>query len=134
MDWMKTYHEDHKSVLILLAKFTGNVMDLKAGLSTPNTFVEFREFADIINNVIIPHFKNEETNVYREVSKTGPAGADFVAKMLREHEELYTLFDTYVTAVEAQDSAAIIEISSRLDHILRHHIMKEEDHLPSFLK
>jgi len=134
MDWMKTYHEDHKSVMILLAKFTGNVMDLKAGMSTPNTIVEFKEFADIINNVIIPHFKSEETTIYAEIKKKSPAGSDFIDDMLQEHEELYSLFDAYITAVEAQDTTIIIDISTRLEHVLRHHIIKEEDHLPSFLK
>jgi len=134
MDWMKTYHEDHKSVLVLLAKFTGNILDLKAGLSTPYTFVEFKEFADVINNVIIPHFKKEETTIYAEIRKKSPAGSDFIDEMLREHEELYTLFDAYAHAVEIQDTEKIIAISSRLDHVLRHHIMKEEDQLGSFLK
>lgn len=83
MDWMKTYHEDHKSVLVLLAKFTGNILDLKAGLSTPYTFVEFKEFADVINNVIIPHFKKEETTIYAEIRKKSPAGSDFIDEMLR---------------------------------------------------
>lgn len=63
MDWLKVYHDDHKAVLVLLAKFEGNILDLRAGLATPNTFVEFKEFGDVIRNVILPHFKSEESKV-----------------------------------------------------------------------
>ena len=133
MDWLKIYHQDHKTVLVLLAKFTGNVLDLKAGLSTPHTFVEFREFTDVIKNVIIPHFQGEETGLYKQVIETGPSGREFINHMLKEHEKLYVLFEVFTTAVANEDTQKIIEISTDLDDMLRRHIMKEEDDLPKFL-
>ncbi|PKM82692.1 MAG: hypothetical protein CVU89_04110 [Firmicutes bacterium HGW-Firmicutes-14] len=134
MDWMKNYHEDHKAVLILLAKLEGNILDLKAGLATPNTFVEFQEFGDVIRNVIIPHFKNEEEDIYVRVSDTGIKGREFIDKMLQEHEALYALFDNYLEAVKKKDTGSLVEVSGTLDQVLRHHIIKEEDDLPEFLE
>lgn len=53
--------------------------------------------------------------------------------MLQEHELLYSLFDLYLIAVEEEDTDKIIGIADKLDHVLRHHIIKEEDYLPKFL-
>lgn len=133
MNWLKTYHEDHKSVLLLLAKFEGNIMSLKAGQDTPNTYTEFTEFGDVIKNVIIPHFKNEETDIYKTISESGPAGKNFTDRMLNEHDALYELFDHYLAAVEAKDKDKLIEISERLEKILHHHILQEEDELPKIM-
>ncbi|HWI54058.1 MAG TPA: hemerythrin domain-containing protein [Desulfobacteria bacterium] len=127
---MKVYHDDHKEVLLLLAKLEGNVMDLKAGYPSPNPYLEFEEFAQVIENVIIPHFKNEEVTVYKDVSGHGPEEQEFIKKMLMEHDALYTVFDQYFRAVKERDNQKMIEISGTLIHVLRHHILREEDDLP----
>lgn len=134
MDWLKNYHEDHKSVLLLLAKFEGNIMSLRAGQETPHTFVEFREFGDVIKNVIIPHFNNEEIGIYKAISESGPAGKSFIDKMLNEHNALYELFDDYLAAVETKDKDKLIAISERLEKILQHHILQEEDEIPKIME
>lgn len=130
MEWLQAYHDDHKGVLLLLAKLEGNVMDLKAGYPSPNPYLEFEEFEQVIKNVIIPHFKHEEVTVYNEVSRYGPEEQAFIEKMLMEHDALYSVFEQYFTAVEKRDDKKIIEISGTLIHVLRHHILKEEDELP----
>ena len=134
MNWLKGYHDDHKSVLLLLAKFEGNILSLKAGQATPHIFTEFEEFGDVIKNVIIPHFKSEETGIYLTVSESGPTGKSFIDKMLNEHNALYELFDNYLSAVEAEDNEKLIEISNRLEHVLRRHIIKEEDEIPKIME
>ena len=134
MDWLKTFHDDHKDVLILLAKLEGNVMDLKAGLDTPNTFVEFREFGDIIKNVLLPHFKQEETGIYKKVGEYGSDERTFIDNMLQEHEALYSLFAQYLKAVDDLDKGKLIEIGATLGSVLTHHITKEEDTLPHMVK
>lgn len=134
MNWLKNYHEDHKSVLLLLAKFEGNIMSLKAGQETPHTFVEFHEFGDVIKNVIIPHFKDEETGIYKTISESSPAGKSFIEKMLNEHNALYELFDHYLAAVDTKGNDKLIEISERLEKILHHHILQEEDEIPKILE
>lgn len=133
MDWLKGYHEDHKSVLLLLAKLEGNVMDLKAGFPAPDPYMEFEEFADVIRNVIIPHFKNEESTVYQQVAESSPEGQAFINRMLKEHNALYLLFEKYFRAVSLRDNSLIIELSGKLDTVLRHHILAEEDELPKLL-
>lgn len=133
MDWLQVYHDDHKGVLLLLAKLEGNIMDLKAGYPSPNPYLEFEEFAQVIKNVIIPHFKNEEITVYNETSEVGPEEQAFIKKMLMEHEALYSVFDKYFEAVEERDNQKIIELSGTLIHVLRHHISKEEDELPNLV-
>ncbi|MHB9095028.1 MAG: hemerythrin domain-containing protein [Eubacteriales bacterium] len=134
MDWLKTYHEDHKAVLVLLAKFEGNILDLKAGLTTPNIFSEFEEFGDVITNVVIPHFKKEETGVYKQIAELNPEGKEFIQKMLEEHRALFSLFNLYVHAVETKDTEKLIEIGNRLEQVLRHHIVQEEDEVPKFIR
>lgn len=133
MDWLKAYHDDHKAVLLLLAKLEGNVMDLKAGYPSPNPYLEFEEFADVIKNVITPHFKNEEVTVYKDVAGTSEEGQAFIEKMLQEHKALYSLFEQYINAIEERDDNKIVEVSGTLIHVLRHHILKEEDEMPKLL-
>lgn len=133
MDWMKTYHEDHESVLILLAKVEGNILDLQAGMATPNTYLEFQEFLDIIRNVIIPHFRDEEKTVYKNAVNLKPDLHEFVQAMLNDHEQMYVMFNEFGDAVEKKNSEKIISISGKLVHILRHHIIKEEKHLPELI-
>lgn len=134
MNWLKNYHEDHKSVLLLLAKFEGNIMSFRAGQDTPHTFVEFREFGDVIKNVLIPHFKSEEAGLYQTISESGPSGKAFIDRMLHEHDALYILFDQYLTAVEATDKDKLVEISDKLEKVLRHHILQEEDEIPKIME
>lgn len=133
MNWLKTYHEDHLSVLVLLAKLEGNIMSLRAGQDTPHLFIEFNEFGDVIKNVIIPHFKNEETKIYKTISESGADGKKFIDVMLQEHNALYELFDRYFAAVETKNNDEIIETSEIIEKVLRHHIIKEEDEIPKFI-
>lgn len=133
MNWLQVYQDDHKGVLLLLAKLEGNIMDLKTGYPSPNPYLEFEEFAQVIKNVIIPHFKNEEVTVYKEVTTVGPEEQVFIKNMLMEHEALYSVFDQYFKAIEERDNQKIIEISGTLIHVLRHHILKEEDELPKLM-
>ncbi len=133
MNWLKVYQDDHKAVLLLLAKLEGNIMDLKAGYPSPNPYLEFEEFAHVIKDVIIPHFKNEEVTVYKDVSEAGPEEQSFIKNMLMEHKALYSVFDQFFNAVEERDNQKIIEISGTLIQVLRHHIIKEEDELPKLM-
>lgn len=130
MNWLKNYHEDHLSVLVLLAKLEGIVMSLKAGQDTPHIFIEFHEFGDVIKNVIIPHFKNEEVGIYKTISESGPEGQKFIDKMLNEHYALYELFNEYFAAVEAKNKEELIMISEKMEKILQHHIIQEEEEVP----
>lgn len=134
MNWLKNYHEDHMAVLLLLAKFEGNIMSLRAGQATPNTFTEFTEFGDVIKGVVIPHFKSEETGIYKNISESGPDGKEFIDNMLQEHIALYKLFDQYLAAVEALDNDKLIEISDTLEKVLRHHIHQEEEEIPKIME
>lgn len=134
MNWLKTYHDDHDSVLVLLAKLEGNIKDLQSGQDTPNIFTEFVEFGDVIKDVWIPHFKREETGVYQTIANSGPEGEKFIDFMLREHQALYKLFDQYFAAVESRDKGKLIEISNTLEKVLRHHVHQEEERVPQFLE
>lgn len=130
MDWLDNYQDDHKAVLLLLAKLEGNLQYLKSGTETPNVYAEFREFADVVKNVIIPHFKSEETGIYKDIRKLEAEGTHFADDMIKEHNVLYPLFERFVTAVEAEDKEKLIEAGDLLIQVLSHHILKEEDEMP----
>jgi len=130
LDWLKNYHEDHEAVLLLLAKLEGNMLYFKTGMETPHTFMEFKEFADVIKNVIIPHFKSEESGVYKDVGDYDQKGRQFADLMIQEHEALYPLFESYMEAVEAKDKEKLLDIGGKMEAVLRHHILKEEREMP----
>lgn len=134
MDWLSNYQEDHKAVLLLLAKMEGNIQYLKAGTETPNTFVEFEEFADVVRDVIIPHFKSEEDGIYKDIRELEAEGKKFADDMVTEHEVLYPLFEKFSAAVKNRDREKLIEAGGLLIQVLTHHILKEEDEMPRLFR
>lgn len=134
MEWIENYHEDHKAVLIMLAKLEGNILDLKHGMATPNSMLEFQEFGEIIKTVILPHFKNEEKTIYPEASAVDDEMRLYIKDMYEEHNKLYKAFDQYQQAVEAGDNEQIIASGLQITELLRQHILKEEDEIPNMLR
>ena len=53
-----------------------------------NVIWELKEFVEIVNNVIIPHFKAEEIGVYPEALRVS-GDKDFITGMYEEHNILY---------------------------------------------
>ena len=99
MLWLNRFQEDHMAVVRLLAKLEGNLKDLEYGEAGVNAIWDLREFAEIIRNVIIPHFKNEEKTVYPKASGVGGEARKFMTGMCEEHEDLYVAFEGFFKAL-----------------------------------
>lgn len=134
MSWLKRYHDDHMSVLTLLAGLEGNIKDFELGLDRPYMMTEFEEIGKIIKEIIIPHFHNEEKNIYPKVAEKDEDGKTFINNMLEEHQQLYATFEDYLHALENNDKQKLMESGKIIVNILRGHIIKEEKYIPYFLK
>jgi len=97
--WLSRFHDDHMAVVRLLPKLEGNLKDLEHGEAGVNAIWDLREFAEIIRNVIIPHFKNEEKTVYPKASGVGEEAQKFMTGMYKEHEDLYEAFEGFFKAL-----------------------------------
>mgnify|MGYP000881671980 CR=1 FL=1 len=64
MSWLQLFHDEHTALYFILPKFEGNLKDIEHGEAGENVIWELREFAEIIKDVLIPHFREEEKNVY----------------------------------------------------------------------
>lgn len=127
MSWLEHYHEDHMSVLLLVEKLEGNIKYLEAGQAGPNIIFEFKEFGDVLREVIIPHFKNEETGIYPAVAKINAAANSFINAMLEDHAVLYKAFDEFLAGLEPADFERLKAAGGEIIPVLRRHIHKEEE-------
>lgn len=101
MLWLNRFHDDHMAVVRILPRLEGTLKDIEYGEAGPNAVWDLKEFADLIKNVIIPHFKEEEKIVYPRASSVDKAGHDFILTMYDEHNELYEAFDGFIKIIEA---------------------------------
>jgi len=99
MLWLNRFHEDHMAVVRLLAKLEGNLKDIEYGEAGVNAIWDLREFAELIKNVIIPHFKDEEKIVYPKASGVNEEGHHFIAGMYDEHTALYEAFEGFLKSL-----------------------------------
>lgn len=132
MSWMNRYHEDHMSVLTLLAGLEGNIKDLEIGQDRPYMMIEFEEIGKIINNIIIPHFRQEEKSIYPKVASQNDNGKTFIEHMLEEHQKLYVAFEAYLRSLENKDNQGLINSGKIIVEVLKNHIIKEEKAIPNF--
>lgn len=136
MSWLKRFHDEHASVDIVLTKLGGNLKDIEHGESGANVIWELKEFADIIKNVIIPHFKAEEKEVYPKASKLSE-DKEFIAGLYDEHNLLYDAFEGFISAMgkenlgtELQQGNKLAQIISRSRNIDKIEAPKNLDQLP----
>lgn len=101
MLWMNRFHDDHMAVVRILPKLEGILKDIEHGEAGLNAVWELKEFEDLITNVIIPHFKDEEKDVYPLASSVDKEGHDFMLKMYSEHNDLYEAFNGFSKALES---------------------------------
>ncbi len=134
INWIDNYHEDHMAVLRLLAKLDGNIKEIDMGTKRQHVDMEFKEFADVIKDVIIPHFKQEESGIYARINEVSEKHQNFIKNMLDEHERLYLVFDQYITAADPLEEQAIIEPAKTIIEVLERHIKKEEEAIPILAK
>lgn len=99
MFWLNRFHDDHMAVVRLLAKLEGNLKDLEHGEAGVNAIWDLREFAEVIRDVIIPHFKNEEKTTYPKASGVGEEAREFMMGMYKEHDDLYEAFEGFFKAL-----------------------------------
>jgi hemerythrin-like domain-containing protein len=130
MTWIDHYREDHKAVLLLLAKLDGNIREIEKGQARPNNMLEFEEFGEVIKKVIIPHFKGEEDEIYPNLVQINPSAAKFVEDMLGEHHKLHQAFGDFLEATEQARQEKLVQSGKVLLQLLKKHIEKEEDVIP----
>lgn len=100
MIWMEKFHDDHMAILGVLPKLEGNLMDIEHGEAGRNVIWELQEFADLIKNVLIPHFNEEDKVVYPLAASVSEGGRLFIEGMNNEHRLLYQAFGGYVQAMK----------------------------------
>ncbi|WP_366924672.1 hemerythrin domain-containing protein [Metallumcola ferriviriculae] len=130
MSWVKHYHDDHMAVMRLLAKLEGNIKEIEMGEKRTHLNLELEEFARVIREVIIPHFKHEETGIYARIAEVSEEERDFINRMLEEHRRLYVAFEDYLSAVDSLDEAKLAAAGKIIIDILAKHIKKEELVIP----
>jgi len=126
MSWMKRFHNDHMFLIQYLPKFDGNLKDLEFGLAGNDVRWELREFADLIKNVVRPHFEAEEKGTYVEAAGLSEETGKFIEEMTAEHRTLYVAFDGFNEAVDKFDQENIVSHGKKIISLLQGHIEKEE--------
>lgn len=130
MDWMERFKEDHLKVLQLCDKLEGIVKDIKVGIATPNVMYDLKEFLEIIEKMIIPHFQKEEEKIYPEIAqKTGEEA--YINEMYEDHRKLYQHFAVFQEGTKKNDLSLLTTAGAEIAELLRHHIYKEEKELPN---
>ncbi|NMA53003.1 MAG: hemerythrin domain-containing protein [Peptococcaceae bacterium] len=109
MDWLKRFHDDHAAIVLMLSKLEGNLRDIEHGEAGGNVLWELKEFSDMFNHVVVPHFKEEEVSVYpRLAAGAGEELSKLVDSLYEEHNQLYEAFDGF--AKSFQDAAPLAEM------------------------
>lgn len=126
MSWLQRFHDEHTALFAILPKLEGNLKDIEHGEAGENVIWELREFARIIKDVIIPHFRDEEKNAYPKASQASEEGEKFIAEMYEEHTLLYETFEGFITSLgqeagmgtyplEGESPARLISLSKNFD-------------------
>ncbi|MDD3653796.1 MAG: hemerythrin domain-containing protein [Desulfotomaculaceae bacterium] len=100
MLWMGKFHKEHLAITGILPKLEGNLMEIEHGEAGHNVIWELLEFADLIKNVLIPHFNEEDNVVYPQAASVSEESRAFIEGMNEEHELLYQAFDGYLQAID----------------------------------
>lgn len=99
MLWLNRFHDDHMAVVRILPKLEGTLKDIEYGEAGVNAIWDLREFVELIKNVIIPHFKDEEKIVYPKASGVDEDAHTFILGMYDEHNSLYEAFEGFFQAL-----------------------------------
>ena len=100
MDWLKRFHNDHAALVRILSKLEGNLKDIEYGEAGVNVIWELREFVELVHNVVIPHFKAEEENIYPRLAIDASEGSSgFISGLYEEHNQLYEAFEGFAEAL-----------------------------------
>lgn len=99
MLWQQRFHDEHTALFSILPKLEGNLKDIEHDEAGENVIWELREFAQIIKDVIIPHFQDEEKNIYPKASQSSEEGKEFIAGMYEEHNLLYETFEGFLKSL-----------------------------------
>lgn len=134
MNWLEGYHDDHMSVLLLLEKLEGNIQYLETGQAAPNMIYDFMEFGDVLREVIIPHFRDEEERIYPPLAKINAAAKSFVDAMLEDHVVLHKAFNEFLAGLEAVDFDRLKAAGRQIIPVLQKHIQKEEELVPQLAR
>jgi len=116
VDWLKRFHDDHEAIILMLSKLEGNLKDIEHGEVGSNVLWDLKEFSDMFNHVVVPHFKAEEASVYpRLAAGAGEELRKLIDTLYEEHNQLYEAFDGFAKSfqgaapfAELRDNAHLI--------------------------
>lgn len=117
MRWLKKFHDEHAAVQFVLFKLEGNLKDIEHNVSGANVIWELKEFVDIINNVIIPHFKAEEKDIYPEALRLSE-DKSFINSMYDEHNLLYDAFAGFIHSLGEENLETLAHQGDKLAKII----------------
>lgn len=134
MEWIEHFHKDHMEVLLLLTKLEGNLLEVRhLGKLRSGIILECKEFLEVVDKVIKPHFKLEEDKLYPEVAAKGEQAKLFIDLMLADHQKLYTAFNEFNGAVYCENPADLVTAGDNILAVLKNHIEKEELDIPAIM-
>ncbi len=117
MRWLKRFHDEHAAVDYILIKLEGNLKDIEHGAAGMNVIWELKEMVDIINNVIIPHFKAEEKDVYPEALRLSD-DKSFIMGMYEEHNILYDAFAEFIASLGEENLGMQVQQGDKLARVI----------------
>lgn len=117
MLWLNKFHDEHAAVGFILTKLEGNLKDIEHGEAGANVIWELKEFVEIINNVIIPHFKAEEKDVYPEALRLSE-DKGFITSMYDEHNLLYDAFAGFIDSLGEENLGKEVKQGDKLARII----------------
>ncbi|MDD4334424.1 MAG: hemerythrin domain-containing protein [Desulfotomaculaceae bacterium] len=117
MHWLKRFHDEHAAVDYILIKLEGNLKDIEHGTAGMNVIWELKEMVDIINNVIIPHFKSEENDVYPQALQLSE-DKSFINGMYEEHNLLYDAFAEFIASLGEENLGMQVQQGDKLARII----------------
>ncbi len=117
MSWLKRFQNEHTAVYYILTKLEGNLKDIEHDTAGMNVIWELKELADIINNVLIPHFRSEEKDVYPKALELTD-DKNFIMGMYEEHNLLYDSFDEFIASLGAENLGLRVQQGNKLAQVI----------------
>lgn len=133
MRWLDGFHDEHAALEHMLIKLEGNLKDIEQDTAGVNIIWELKETVDIINMVIIPHFKKEEEDIYPEALRLC-GDKSFMMGLYKEHELLHSAFAEFIASLGEKNLALQIQRGDKLGRIIAKSKFSHLDEMPKNLE
>lgn len=133
MSWLDGFYDEHAALEHMLIKLEGNLKDIEQDTAGVNIIWELKETVDIINLVIIPHFKKEEEDIYPEALRLC-GDKSFIMGLYKEHKLLYDAFAEFIASLGEKNFALRIQHGDNLGRIIARSKFSHIDEMPKNLE